>query len=232
MFAAIRGAAFSGITGYLFYDTWLAVFPAIPLLCFYMKMWLEEQCKKKEQNFRGQFKEAIEAMASALCVGYSVENALREASADMKLLYKKQARIKKEMAIMIHQLGMNQTVEHVMTEFADRVIQEDVLNFVTVFVTAKRSGGDSITLIRNAVRDISGKIDVEKEIDTILAAKKLEFKVMCVVPLGILFYMRITFPEFMNVLYGNFLGISLMTSCLFIYISAFLIGKILTEIEV
>jgi tight adherence protein B len=230
--AAIRGVIFAGMAGYLFYDTALAVLPAIPLMYFYMRNWQEEQCRKKEQDFRGQFKEAIEAMASALSVGYSVENAFHEASRDMDILFKKQVRIKKEMARMVHQLSMNQTVEHVMMEFADRVIQEDVHHFVTVFVTAKRSGGDSITLIRNAVRDISEKIDVEKEIDTILAAKKLEFRVMCVIPLGILCYMRMSFPEFMEVLYGNLLGTIMMTCCLIIYIAAFQIGRKITEIEV
>ena len=50
-----------------------------------------------------------------------------------------------------------------MIEFADRVNQEDVRNFVTVFVAAKRTGGDSIIIIRNAVKDISEKLKWRKK---------------------------------------------------------------------
>ena len=133
---------------------------------------------------------------------------------------------------MIHQLDMNRTAEQVLSEFAGRVDQEDVDSFVTVFITAKRTGGDSITIIRNAVRDIGEKIEVEKEIQTFLAAKKLEFKVMCVIPFGIILYMRLAFPEFMGVLYGNLLGVVLMSVCLGIYAAAYKIGRDLVDIEV
>lgn len=216
----------------MFYNTWIAVLLVIPAFCYYMRTWQETRCREKEDEFRGQFKESIQALASALNVGYSVENAVRETAKDIKHLFRKDTRIRREFAKMIRQLEMNQTVEQVMIEFADRVGQEDVRNFVTVFVAAKRTGGDSIIIIRNAVRDISEKIEVEKEIQTLLAAKKLEFKIMCVIPFGIILYMRLAFPEFMEVLYGNPLGAGLMTFCLGIYGAAYKIGKDLVEIEV
>ena len=86
--------------------------------------------------------------------------------------------------------------------------------------------------MRDTVRDISGKIEVEKEIQTLLAARKLEFKVMCIIPAGIILYMRIAFPEFMNVLYGNVLGVVLMSICMGIYIAAYRIGQKIVDIEV
>ena len=221
-----------GAAGYLFYDSWLSVLLVIPGLCLYLVQWQKEQCHKKEQEFREQFKTGIQAMASAMNVGYSVENAVREAARDMKPLFQKECRIQKEFNRMIHQLDMNRTAEQVLSEFAERVAQEDVDSFVTVFITAKRTGGDSITIIRNAVRDIGEKIEVEKEIQTFLAAKKLEFKVMCVIPFGIILYMRLAFPEFMGVLYGNLLGVVLMSVCLGIYVAAYKIGRDLVDIEV
>lgn len=221
-----------GAAGFLFYDSWLSVFLIIPGVCLYLVQWQKEQCHKKELEFREQFRTGIQAMASAMNVGYSVENAVREAARDMKPLFCKECRIQKEFNRMIHQLDMNRTAEQVLSEFAGRVDQEDVDSFVTVFITAKRTGGDSITIIRNAVRDIGEKIEVEKEIQTFLAAKKLEFKVMCVIPFGIILYMRLAFPEFMGVLYGNLLGVVLMSVCLGIYAAAYKIGRDLVDIEV
>ena len=204
----------------------------MPLTGFYLHIWQQEQCRRKEQEFRGQFKESIRALAAALNVGYSVENALREAAVEMRALYKKDSRIRREYDRMIYQMDMNRTAEQVMGDFAERVEQEDVIGFTAVFTAAKRTGGDSIQIIRNAVKDISEKMEVENEIDTLLSAKKLEFRIMCVIPMGIILYMKLAFPEFMQVLYGNLFGGAVMSMCLGIYLAAWRIGKGIVEIEV
>ena len=108
----------------------------------------------------------------------------------------------------------------VLEEFAIRTGQEDVENFVNVFTAAKISGGDSISVIRNAVKIISEKIDTEKEIHTMLASKKLEFEIMCAVPFVIILYMKMTFGDFLEVLYGNTAGMIVMSICLAVYIAA------------
>ncbi|WP_122644593.1 type II secretion system F family protein [Luxibacter massiliensis] len=218
--------------GYLFYGTWTAGILLMPLTGFYLYIWQQEQCRRKEQEFRGQFKESIRALAAALNVGYSVENALREAAVEMRALYKKDSRIRREYDRMIYQMDMNRTAEQVMGDFAERVEQEDVIGFTAVFTAAKRTGGDSIQIIRNAVKDISEKMEVENEIDTLLSAKKLEFRIMCVIPMGIILYMKLAFPEFMQVLYGNLFGGAVMSMCLGIYLAAWRIGKAIVEIEV
>lgn len=197
-----------------------------------MRAWQGEQCKKKEQEFRSQFGLSVQAMAAALAAGYSIENAVREAAKDTKAVLRKDSRIYQEFQRMIRQMELNQSIESIMWEFSQRIEQEDVHNFVIVFTAAKRTGGDSIAILRNAARDISEKIETEKEIQTILAAKQFEFKVMCIVPLGILLYMRMAFQGFMNVLYGNLFGVILMTVCLGIYAGAYYMGRKLVEIEV
>ena len=60
----------------------------------------------------------------------------------------------------------------------------------------------------------------------------MEFRVMTVVPFGIILYMRLAFSEFMGVLYGNALGVSVMSICLGVYLAAWKLGKQMVEIEV
>lgn len=104
--------------------------------------------------------------------------------------------------------------------------------FVTVFSLAKRSGGDSILIIKNAVRQLGDKAEVKREIDTVITAKKMEFQIMSVIPLGIIGYMRLSFPEFMAGLYGNLPGAAFMSICLGTYIAAWKLGCKIVEIEV
>lgn len=221
-----------GIIAWLFYNTWLAVIPLISIGIWYWHGWREECCKKKELIFREQFQNGIQILASLLKAGYSVENAIRETEKDLRPLYQEDSRIRIEFGRMIRELDMNLTAEQVLKSFAERIDQEDVRNFVTVFAAAKRTGGDSISILKETVRIIGGKIETEREIQTVLAAKRLEFQVMCVIPLGMIGYMRMAFPEFLTVLYGNLPGVLLMTGCMGVYIFAYCLGKRMIRIEV
>ena len=130
---------------------------------------------------------------------------------------------------------MNCTAAQVLEEFSERVRQEDVGDFVNVFAAAKISGGDSVAIIRNAVRTISEKIDTEKEINTILASKKLEFNIMCAVPRLLLFLHENYFQSVSGSTLRNCGGLYVylfMSICLAVYISAWRLGRKMIHIEV
>ena len=230
--AVLQGIILIGIISYLFYENLFYTILLSPYLFWYIKSWEKQAIKKRKERFRVQFKEAIQSISAALNVGYSVENSIREAVKDLKGIYKKEEIILRELAYIIRQLQMNITAEQALREFASRVEDEDVQIFVTVFNMAKRSGGDSLEIIRNVVRQMSEKLDVEREINTILSAKKMEFRIMTIIPLGMIAYLKISFPEFLDVLYGNMVGVIIMSVCLCIYVIAYEIGKRMVEIEV
>lgn len=230
--AVLEGVWIICMLAYLFYDKWWMALALSPLLGAYLIVWTRDMEKKKAREFCLQFKDAMQTLASALAAGYSVENALREVEKDLHTLYPEKARIRKEFTVIVHQLNMNFAAEWVLKDFALRVEQEDVENFVTVFSIAKKSGGDSISIIRNTIQMICEKIEVRQEIAVLISAKRFEFRVMTVIPLIIIFYMRFSFPEFLNVLYGNVMGAVIMTICLILYGCAYFLGKKVIEIEV
>ena len=220
------------LAAYVFYDSFAASVLMIPVGIFYMRDCISDLEEKKEREFLGQFRDSIQAVAAGLKAGYSVENAIRGAGRDMEPMYGPDKRIRREFSLMIRQLDMNMAAGPVLEAFAGRTGQEDVENFVNVFAAAKKSGGDSIAVIRNAVRLISDRIDTEKEIRTMIASQKLEFDIMCVVPFAIILYMKVTFGEFLGALYGNAAGICVMTICLLIYAAAYRTGRKIVRIEV
>ena len=230
--AFLQGSALIVLVSYLFYGTcWYAILFS-PYLIRYMKSWEQQAIKKKKILFQLQFKEAIQALSSALNVGYSVENALREAVKDLQAIYKKEDAIVRELSYMIRQLQMNITAENALQEFASRTGDEDVQTFVTVFNMAKRSGGDTLEIIRSTVRQMGDKIDVEREIDTTMSGKRMEFRIMTAIPFAMMAYLKFSFPEFLDVLYGNVAGMIVMSICLLVYLISFEAGKRMVEIEV
>lgn len=228
----MRAVLLDAMLAYLFYNTWVAAILLLPVSVFYLHQWREDYCHKKEQEFRGQFQNGMQILSSALKAGYSVENAIKETEKDLRPLYPEDSRIRREFNRMIHELNMNLTAEQVLKDMARRIQQEDVDNFVTVFATAKRTGGDSISILKDTVQMIGDKIEVEREIQTLLASKKLEFNVMCIIPLGMVLYMRMAFPEFLSVLYGGLPGLVLMSVCLGVYVFAWRMGTKMIQIEV
>ena len=217
---------------YLFYESILPAILLFPLWFLYMKEWMEEKAIGKEQEFRRQFRDSIQTMAGALKAGYSVENAIRETNRDLIGMYDANTRIRKEYGQMVRKLDLNLSVVTVLNEFAAEVKQEDVTNFITVYAAAKVSGGDSIAIIRDAARTIGEKIDTEREIQTMLAAKKLEFEIMSVIPFIMILYMKMTFGEFLSVLYGTWTGCIVMSICLVLYLGAYRFGRRILQIEI
>ena len=204
--AGMKTAGMIGITAWLYYRRmWAAIFLILPGIWLYREF-LEEESKKKEQEFQKQFREMIQTLSSALNTGYSVENAFYETQKELKIQYPEEARISRELLLITRKLRMHIPVEQVLEEFAERVPSEDVKSFVTVFVTAKKSGGDMIGIIRNTTSQIGDKIEVKREIDTLLAAKKYEFQIMSMVPYGIIAYMSLSFSDFMEELSRNLRG--------------------------
>jgi len=230
--ALIIGIALLLTITLLFYQSILLGILLFPTLLVYMLKWEEEQTEKKKRIFQLQFCDAMQALISALSVGYSMENAMKEAKKDLSHMYSKKDLIMQEFSYMEHQTRVSVPIEQAWQEFAERIQQEDVENFATVFAIAKRSGGNALEIMRNTMRQIQDKVEVKREIETVMTEKRLEFRVMALIPMGMLAYMYLCFPEFMSVLYSNVLGRVIMTICLGIYICAYRMGKKIADIEV
>jgi len=222
----------SALTGWIFYHSYLAIVLVSPLGIVVYRYLEKEKEEQKKSEFLLQFKEMTECVASALNVGYSAENAFKEAHKEMKNIYGKESVIGEELELIVRKIRLQIPLEQILYDFAERVELGDVKNFATVFASAKRGGGDMMAIIRNTASQIGDKIDVKREIDIILAAKKFEFQIMCIIPYGMILYMKMSFPEFMESLYGNIAGIGVMTVCLLVYSGACLLGVKLIKIEV
>ena len=55
---------------------------------------------------------------------------------------------------------------------------------------------------------------------------------MVCMPLVITLYLRLTSPEYIDVLYGNVMGIIVMTICLLIYAAAVMLAQKITDINI
>lgn len=188
--------------------------------------------KKREKEIIRQFLDGIQMMSSALAAGYSAENALREALKELRKVYEADAFIIREFRFMEIQISMNRNLEELLLDFGRRSAVEDIRSFGEVFMTAKRTGGDLLAIIRNTASCIRQKQETMQEIETCLAGKVMEQNIMSLIPLLILLYVKLTSPDFLTVMYGNVTGIAVMGICFGVYVLAYFWGRKIVQIHV
>jgi tight adherence protein B len=198
----------------------------------YVRMKKGELGRKRQQLLHYHFRDFLSSLHVALLAGYSVENGVRQAAADIGRLYGNRDVLSLELQEILRQMHYQKTVESLFQDLGRRSGIEDIINFSEILVIAKRTGGNLNRILQSTWRNLCGKIDTKQEIDTMIAARKYEQKIMSLMPGGMILYLRLTFRGFVENIYGNPVGAGVMTVCLCVYACAFFLGRKLTEIRV
>lgn len=230
--AVLESAGLVLAIGYFFYRSFIACALLLPLFGFLLREKKKELSKKRRQELGAQFKDLVLSLSVNMKAGYSVENALREACRDMEPLYGTNSPIAREIRHMIRGMENNVTLEKLLYDLGLRSHLPDIMQFADVFLIAKKSGGNLTEILEKTAEVIEQKIETDKEIQLMISAKKMEQKIMNLVPFLIIFYIGTTSKGFFDVLYHNLVGIVVMTVCLIFYGAAWRLSRRIVEIEV
>ena len=220
------------LVGELFYGTPLAGLLLLTGVYYYVCKRMQMKRKKELMRRKDEFRECMLLVRSALSAGYSAENAWKSAYRQIGQLYGKDTAIVQELSCLSARIDMNETIEDVLDDFAENLELEEARNFAEVFRFAKRSGGNFNKMVSDTIDRLSDGLDVEREIRTVTSAKRFEQMIMNLIPAGIILYLRLTSPGYLDVLYGNMLGFGIMTAALIAYVAAYEISGRMVEIEV
>ena len=220
------------VLGYLFYDSLYMVILSIPLYFFLLKVREPVMREKRKYRLCVEFREAILAVASSLNAGYSIENAFRESLGEIERLYGRHSDMYLELKHMVGKMSMNAAIEDLLDDFSGRSDCEDISTFCQVFIFAKRGGGDFGHIIKRTADRMGEKLQLKNDIETELSSKKYESRVMNIMPLFIIGYVRFSTPDYFDVLYHNPTGILVMTAALAVYCAAYMLGEKIMNIVV
>lgn len=228
----VAGIVLIILLSYIFYRSLFAIIFLCPLVPFCVKVQKERLCRKRKDALKIQFKDALQSISAALQAGYSMENAIREATEDIRNMYGSEGLMTRELRAITEGIRNSRTPEELFLSLANRSGLEDISDFAEVFMIAKRSGGDLPAVIRVCSMTIGDKVETAKEIQTLVAAKKLEGRMMDIIPCFIILYVDISSPGFFDILYHTVLGRVVMTICLLVYAGAILLSEKIMSIEV
>lgn len=228
----LAAGVITGIVAWLFYRScWgFVLFPVV--IVGYTRFYRQEQIRKRKQRLLLEFKDAMRAVSGELLAGYSMENAWKGAEREILELHGEKSLMLEELRWMNTAVQMNEPLEKMVTMFAARTACDEIESFAEVLAFAKRAGGDFAKIIRTTAQKLSGRMEVEQEIATVLSGKRLEGNVMNLMPMFILAYMTLMAGDFLDVLYGNVLGVMIMSVVLIVYMAAWRMSVQILDITV
>lgn len=216
----------------LFYQSFWAgiMFPVI--FVWQRKSVREKRILQRREQLEQEFVNGITVLNSSLQAGLSMENAWREVEKETRLLYGEKAMLYLELKEINQRTAHNIPIEKLFLEFAYRCKVEDVIQFAEILEYGKRSGSNWKRIIDATVNRISERYEAKKEIEVMLAEKKMEQQIMNLMPLGILAFLQFSAGDYMSVLYHNWLGVIAMTVFLILYVVAIVMSQKIMKVEV
>lgn len=215
---------------YFFYRSYLAVIILSPGIWFYRKEKMKKSGRKRKYILEQQFKETLLSVQTNLQSGYSIENAFLESYSYIVNVYGNSCDMGKELAWMQKGIANGDTLEHLLWDLGRRCPESALEDFANIYSIACKTGGGWTEIIMKIITGISQRMEIKQEIETMVHGKKVESRMMSMIPFFILFYMDMTSKGYFDVLYHNPAGIVIMSVCMAGYIFAFLMSERITEI--
>lgn len=213
------------LTAWLFFD--FSLVSLLLLLYVPVALWQrrKESLRQKKWELNLAFKDALVCLENSLAVGYSPESSVRESVKNLEQLHGREHEICREFRVMVKQMDLGTGMEEVFLDFGRRTDLADIKQLADIFAVVKRTGGNLSQVLRQTGSVLQDKIELKRELRTTIAAKEMEFQIMCAVPYGILLYLKLCAPAMSNALYHNTFGILFMWGVLGAHLGLKLIGE-------
>lgn len=211
---------------YMFYKSIIVcIVMCVPIALRIIPAYKKYRINKRKKMLSDGFEELLSSVGSALCAGYSLENAFAAAEKELAVLYDSRHDIIRETKRICNGIRINRTAAELVADLAKRSGIDDIVSFSEILTIAKESGGNLIAIVKQTADNIHDKREIEREIDAMISGKRLEYRIMCVMPSAMLMYLSICSPEYLSVMYGNLIGVSIMTVCLVAYYLSYRIAE-------
>lgn len=228
--AACIGFVAAVVVIYVFFRNIPLIFPVgLVLAIKAQSIYREYKRKKRQKDLLLQFKDLLESLAASYSAGQNTIAAFTDAESDMLSIYGEGSDIVEEIRVIITGINNNHTIEEMLENFAKRSGLDDIESFANVFEVTNRQGSDLKRVISDSREIINDKIEIEMEIETMLAANKNELNVMMLMPLVIV--MSVSGLGSMTIASNTPLNVIVKIGCILLFAGAYFVGMKIVDIK-
>lgn len=229
MIAAGIGIGAGIAVGYTFFNSiFAAMLISMAGSACIQKPFQEYKKKKRLKKLLLEFKDLLETLAASYSAGQTTAKAFADALNEMTDLYGEEADIVTELHMINAGLRHNYNIEDLLLNFAARSGLDDVDSFANVFEVCNRKGGNLKHIVGETRNVINDKIEIEMEIQTMVASGKNELNIMMVMPFIIMFTMRGLGDSMTN---NSIMNLVVKFAALGMFAGAYVVGSKLVDIK-
>ena len=192
----------------------------------------QKAMQKRVRNLRTQFFDLLEAMSVAMRAGNPVLKALESARDDLLLIHGEDSDIITELDIILSRFQNAVLLSVAFSDLAQRSGLEDIESFASIYATIEGKSSRADEIIRETQSVIADKMEIEMEIDTLMAAAKSEVNIMLFMPLVILLVIGYAGAGFMDAIYTEPIGRIVATGGLIVFIISFIMARKFSNVKI
>ena len=228
----VIGVLCQGLLGYFFYNSWKAILVLFPItIVLVYRQWREWQ-KQVLLTIEDGFKEWLGYVKGGLNGGKSIESAVLECRNSFRAVVGAGNFVLLGLEQVYRGMDLKIPLEGCIRQFGEDTQIESIQDFANVFEITKKQGGHMAITLEKMIQQICDKSDLRLEIQAMIAAKKTEQRIMCVMPFAIMVFVGRSSGGYFTPLYHNIRGNLIMSICLCVYIFGVYWGERLTEVKI
>ena len=226
-------ASIGAVVGILFYDS-IIVSVAITLATFLLLPKYRQSCaERRRQELLIQFKDLLYSISASIASGRNMSTALAEAKDFCGATYEESDYIMRELTYMTQMIeNGNETDTRVLADFAERTKIPDIEDFVSVYENCKGTGGNLRQAIHRASNIIGDKIEIEAELKSLMAQKLFESRIVGLSPFVIVFFVKLTAPDYMSAMTTTSTGRTITTFAMILIAASVWMTERINKIEI
>ena len=221
-----------GMLCYFFYKSWIAIPCLLPVAIVLLYRQWQEWRKQVVLDIESGFKEWLHYVKGGLHAGRSVEQAILHCKDSFADNVGAGQPILLGLEQLYRGLELNIPIEVCIRKLGEETGVGVIEEFSVVFAAARKQGGHMVSTLERTIQQIAERIDLRQEIHAMISAKKMEQRIMCIMPFAILFFVGKASGGYFEPLYHNLQGVLIMTACMVVYIGGVMWGERLTEIRI
>ena len=218
---------------YLFYHS-IPVSLLAGVLVYYVMPYVKgHMARKRTDALIMQFKDMLFSLSASIASGRQMEEALIEAEENLSSIYAPTEPIMAELKHMrVNILENKESDKPLLKDFASRTKCEDINDFVQVYITCRNMGGDIEKMIEQTAEVLAQKMTIERDIKVMTAQKKVEGRLISVMPPVMLLAMNIFSYSYILVLYETMAGRLIMTAALAVTVYGVYLMERISQIKI
>ena len=229
----VSGELAAGLLNLLCFMDPVWMLPLQPLLYPWFSVMHRRKQEKRQELCEKGFRELLQSLMTSLQAGYSLENACLAAVAELE----EAGRGRKADAFLVQMrdlekgIRLHVDISRLFAIMAEETGVEEIRELAAVIEIAARTGGNIVEIMRCALEHMRTRMETTEEIRVAMSGKLFEKNIMLLMPFLILFYLRLTNPEYVRVFYESMAGHVVMAVILLVSVGCYFWSEKIMAIE-